>query len=152
MIDIIFASTFSIVITIIALFSMLISVGKERFSVTTVLLVILSVTLFCKNSEELVVFYNNNWKFLLYFVLAYVPIGIFVALFKYNDLLKNKLNGEGLDYHSPSHHTDDIIGWIFYWPIVLVAYLVFDTLASFGEWNINQLSGAFNNIYKKYTK
>jgi hypothetical protein len=146
MTDIIFASTLSTILTIVILLSILISVGNECFSFATFVLALFTGFLIWKSE-----FFSQNWHILAYSAIAYIPIGVLVAMFKYKKLLskfcKDKVQ---LSYHTPSAHSGDITGWIFYWPFVLIAYCFSDIFVDIKDRLFGAINGLFVNIYKKH--
>jgi hypothetical protein len=147
MLDIIFASTLSTILTIVILFALIISAGNECFSFMTVVVLGFIGTVGFLHRDTIP--NHFDWKILLYSILTYIPIGLFVALFKYSHLLKS-VEKEKLQYHKPSEHKEDIAGWIFFWPFVLIAYVLFDILIDLTDWIFNRFVGIFNNVHTKY--
>ena len=163
MIELLFTTTLSTILTVITLISIFVGVAQDKFWYPT---------LFVFGGIGLISYYHwpemqdwmiSNSSTLLWSVLAYLPFGFAYSIFKYKNLLDKEYtkcnesyagNKDGIQramsYHTPSRHKDDIVGWIFYWPISLLAYILFDIIVDFKNWVYSKLEGIFQNIFKKY--
>ncbi len=136
----------------------LICIGREAFGIATLLTL---ATL-----GGIWVFSHNPFSWMLghlpivgYSIIAYGIIGFFYSLFKYKKFLTKKkdeiikdapgweeawINNKNR-YYSPSKMKGDILGWIFWWPLSIVGYLVSDFIYDF----INKIWKSIGGFFKK---
>ncbi len=156
MIDLFFANTFLTILFIVIFLIDLFAVANGVFVIATIVTALFLGGLYFWHQNPFSWIIANPLKS-LYYVLAYLVAGFLYSMFKYRRFLLKRKNEDGEQFQNykvqyrPAALKGDICGWMFWWPLSLIGFVVTDFLQSIAESVYNLVKGWFETIYNKVT-
>lgn len=137
-------------ITLALFFAILIGTLHEAYSVNTVSLIIYGALFWWLKDFNYTDFLVNNWTWILLGIVIYFLVGFIWSLHKWRLLCKREFKKYNNRKPLIAHYDDKIIGWMSYWPMSMLVYVLGDLVRDAFHTILERTYGLYEKIADHY--